>query len=57
MTLGPYAGFIIGAYGVAAVVFAALIAWIIIDHRTQTRTLEDLERQGITRRARQPEAS
>ena len=51
MTLGPYAAFIIGAYGVAAVVFAALIAWIIIDHRMQTRTLEDLERRGITRRS------
>jgi heme exporter protein D len=51
MDLGPHAGFIVTAYAVACVVVAALIAWIIADHRAQTRNLEDLERSGITRRS------
>jgi heme exporter protein D len=49
VALGPYAEFIIAAYAVAAVVFAGLIAWTVIDHRTQTRILEDLEQRGICR--------
>jgi heme exporter protein D len=51
MDLGPHAGFILTAYAVACTVIAALIAWIIADHRAQTRSLEDLERSGITRRS------
>jgi len=51
MDLGPHAGFIVTAYAVALAVVAALIAWIVIDHRAQTRLLEDLERAGITRRS------
>ena len=51
MDLGPHAGFIVTAYVVALAVVAALIAWIVIDHRAQTRLLEDLERAGITRRS------
>ena len=51
MDLGPHAGFIVAAYAVACVVIAALIGWIIADHRAQPRTLEDLERSGVTRRS------
>ena len=51
MDLGPHAGFIITAYAVAAAMVAALIAWIVIDHRAQTRNLEDLDRGGVTRRS------
>ena len=51
MDLGPHAGFIVAAYAVAVVVVAGLIAWIVLDHRTQTRILEDLERAGVTRRS------
>jgi heme exporter protein CcmD len=41
MDLGPYAGFIIAAYGAAVLVVVALIAWV----------LRDLEARGITRRS------
>jgi heme exporter protein D len=51
MNLGPYAGFIIAAYAAALVVIAALIGWIVADHRAQRRTLADLEARGITRRS------
>jgi heme exporter protein D len=51
MNLGPHAGFIIAAYAIALAVVAGLIAWIVIDHRAQTRVLEDLERAGVTRRS------
>jgi heme exporter protein D len=51
MDLGPHAGFIVAAYAVAVAIVAGLIAWIVIDHRAQTRILEDLERAGVTRRS------
>jgi heme exporter protein D len=51
MNLGPHAGFIVAAYAAAAGVVAGLIAWIVVDHRAQTRILEDLERAGVTRRS------
>jgi heme exporter protein D len=51
MTLGPYATFILGAYGTAALIVAGMIAWVIIDHRRQTRALADLEARGVTRRS------
>ena len=51
MDLGPHAGFIVAAYAVALAVVAGLIAWIVLDHRTQTRLLEDLEQAGVTRRS------
>ena len=50
-TLGPYAGFIVAAYGAAFAVISTLIAWIIIDHRAQRRTLSDLEARGMSRRS------
>jgi heme exporter protein D len=51
MDLGPHAGFIVAAYAVALAIVGGLIAWIVIDHRAQTRILEDLERAGVTRRS------
>ena len=51
MNLGPHADFIVAAYAVAAVVVAALIAWVALDHRAQKRSLERLEARGITRRS------
>ena len=51
MNLGPYAGFIVAAYGVALATVAALIVWVVADHRTQVRVLADLEARGITRRS------
>ena len=59
MELGPHAAFIVAAYAAGGVVVAALIAWIVADHRAQQRILAELERQGVTRRsgARQREVA
>jgi heme exporter protein D len=51
MNLGPHAAFIVGAYAVAAIVVAAMIAWVAIDHRRQARILAELEERGATRRS------
>ena len=51
MNLGPHAVFIVGAYAVALLIVAALIAWIALDSRRQKRTLADLEARGVTRRS------
>ena len=51
MNLGPHSAFIIAAYGVAAVIVGALIAWIVLDHRAQRRLLRELEARGVTRRS------
>jgi heme exporter protein D len=56
MDLGPHAAFITGAYAVAILIVAALIAWVLIDQRRQRQLLSDLEARGITRRSeRSPE--
>jgi heme exporter protein D len=52
--LGPHAGFIVAAYAVAVLVIAALIAWIVLDHRAQQRRLAALEASGMTRRSDRP---
>lgn len=46
MNLGAHASFIVAAYGVAVLVVAALIVWIVADHRMQRRSLAELERRG-----------
>ena len=51
MDLGPHAAFIVSAYGIAALIVAALLAWIMLDHRQQTRALADLEARGMVRRS------
>jgi heme exporter protein D len=51
MNLGPYATFILGAYGTAALIVIAMIAWVAIDHRRQARALAELEARGVTRRS------
>ena len=53
MNLGPYAAFILGAYGAAALIVTAMVAWVVIDHRRQARALADLEARGVTRRSEQ----
>lgn len=50
-SLGPHAGFIVGAYLAALVVTLAVIAWVWLDYRRQRRILADLETRGITRRS------
>ena len=51
MDLGPFAGFIWTSYGIAALVIAALIAWLVLDGKRQARALADLEARGIKRRS------
>jgi len=56
MDLGPHAAFIVGAYTVALLIVAALVGWVLIDHRRQRQILSELESKGITRRSeRSPE--
>ena len=49
--LGPHAAFIAAAYAVAALVVAALIGWVALDHRAQRRKLASLEAHGVKRRS------
>jgi heme exporter protein D len=51
MALGPYASFVLTSYLLAAAVVLALIGWIAIDYRSQTRRLRDLEARGVVRRS------
>ena len=51
MELGPHAAFIVAAYSAAALIVAALTIWVLLDHRTQLRNLEELELRGVTRRS------
>ena len=50
-SLGPHADFIVAAYAVAALVLAALIVWVVLDHRAQRRQIDALEQRGVTRRS------
>jgi len=51
MSLGPYASFIVTSYAAAALVVVILIGWIVLDYRSQTERLRELERSGVTRRS------
>ena len=51
MSLGPYASFIVTSYAAAALVVVILIGWVMIDYRSQTERLRELERSGISRRS------
>ena len=51
MELGPHAAFIVGSYAAAALIVLALVGWVILDHRAQTRHLRDLEARGVFRRS------
>jgi heme exporter protein D len=46
-----HAGFIVASYAAAAIVVAALVAWVALDFRAQRRSLADLESRGATRRS------
>ena len=51
MSLGPYASFILTSYAAAALVVVILIGWIVLDYRSQTERLRELDRSGVTRRS------
>jgi heme exporter protein D len=39
------------SYAAAALVVVILIGWIVLDYRSQTQRLRELERSGVTRRS------
>lgn len=43
--------FVLLSYGVSLVVLSGLVAWLLIDQRTQRAELQRLEAQGIRRRS------
>ncbi len=51
INLGPFAGFILSAYAVTALVIGVLIVWLVLDGKRQARALADLEQRGIRRRS------
>ncbi|MEY9755691.1 heme exporter protein CcmD [Bradyrhizobium yuanmingense] len=51
MSLGPYGSFIVASYAAVALVVAILIGWVMLDYRSQTQRLRELEQRGITRRS------
>ncbi len=51
MDLGLHWLFIVAAYALALAVVLGLIAWVVLDHRIQARTLRDLEARGLRRRS------
>ena len=51
MSFGPYASFIVTSYAAAAIVVALLIGWVVLDYRSQTKRLRELDRSGVTRRS------
>jgi heme exporter protein D len=51
MSLGPYASFIVISYLAAAAVVLALIGWVVLDYRNQTRRLQEIEQSGVLRRS------
>jgi heme exporter protein D len=52
VNLGPHADFIVAAYAITIFVVALLVAWVVVDHSAQKRSLGDLEERGVTRRSR-----
>ena len=56
MDLGPHAAFIWAAYAAAALVLAALVAWLVVDGRRQQHLVDELEARGVRRRGRTRDA-
>ena len=46
-----YFAYVTSSYGITFVVFAGLILWIMAQFRSRTAKLDELEKQGITRRS------
>ena len=54
MNLGPYASFIVTSYALVTLVVVALIVWVALDFRRQTKALRDLDASGAKRRSVKP---
>lgn len=52
----PHPVFVAAAYGVSALVIAALVGWILADQAARRRELADLEKRGVRRRSAGPAA-
>ena len=50
----PHFGYIAAVYIIATLTVLILIGWVVVDHGTQRRLLEDLEARGLKRRSDQP---
>lgn len=46
-----HAAYVVAAYGLSALIVAALIAWIMLDGRARRRELSELEAGGVRRRS------
>ena len=55
--LGTHAGFILASYGIAVVLLAAVLIWILVDHRALKRSLATLEARGVRRRSSRPDGA
>lgn len=51
MNAHDYSGFVLAAYGISALVLAALGTWIALDARARRRELQALEQGGARRRS------
>ena len=51
MSGDPHTGFIVAAYGFAALLVAGLVARAVLDHRVQLQALAKLEKAGLRRRS------
>jgi heme exporter protein D len=54
--LGPYAGYIIGAYAGVTVLVITLVGYVLWDARRVAARLKDLEDRGVRRRSAGPAA-
>ncbi len=51
MQAAAHIGFITTTYAAGVVVIGALVAWVMLDYRSQRRILAELESKGISRRS------
>lgn len=49
--LGPHASFIWSSYAIVTLVIGVVVAWLVLDGRTQERRLADLAARGVKRRS------
>ena len=52
---GPYAGFILGAYGITFAVLVGLVIWVLLTATSRKRQMVKLEEEGVRRRSAQGE--
>jgi heme exporter protein D len=49
--MSAHAVYVASAYGISALVVAAMVAWVLVDQRGRKRELAVLEASGIRRRS------